>query len=356
MVELNASLRWAGDDVVVVGTGAVTAVGLDAPMTAASVRAGISRNEETSLVDRWGEPMRCALAPLDQRYGAQIRTRVLAVRAAAEALAPVLGSPNSPSTIALCLGVSAPGLALDPVDGPALVEAIEEALPVAVSASQRPVVAKGRAAGALAVAHAARLLAGRPDGVVLAGGAHSYVDAVALETLDAAGRLHSDASVDGFVPGEGAAFVALATRALAERTGWPVRAVLRSAAAGAEPNPYLSDGICIGTGLSDTLQAALSVLRTQECADWTIADLTGESFGAREWMYAYLRTGASHGEPLELWHPADCYGDLGAAAGPAALVLATEAWARGYARGPRCLIWAASDGPPRSALLVQQSA
>src|SRR2546426_9825122 len=53
------------EDVVVVGAGMITAVGLSATETAASVRAGTARFTETSLCDKQFEPFVLAEVPED---------------------------------------------------------------------------------------------------------------------------------------------------------------------------------------------------------------------------------------------------------------------------------------------------
>ncbi len=54
--------------------------------------------------------------------------------------------------------------------------------------------------------------------------------------------------------------------------------------------------------------------------------------------------------------PADCWGDLGAACGPLCACMAIEARTRGYAKGPRTLIWASSEGGQRGAAVLRRTA
>ena len=115
-----------------------------------------------------------------------------------------------------------------------------------------------------------------------------------------------------------------------------------------------SQGVCTGQGLTSALQKALTVSTPlPKPADWTICDLNGESFRSKEWVYAYLRTGRKHRDPLEIWHPADCYGDVGAASGTVLAGIAIAAWQRNYARGQQALVWTSSDDEYRSAVLLQ---
>jgi 3-oxoacyl-[acyl-carrier-protein] synthase-1 len=84
----------------------------------------------------------------------------------------------------------------------------------------------------------------------------------------------------------------------------------------------------------------------------TVCDLNGDRYRAVEWAMASMRAFSDlHGdEPL--WHPADCVGDPGAAAGALSVVWATAALVKGYAPLPQVLVWGASDGALRGAALL----
>ncbi|HYO51812.1 hypothetical protein [Archangium sp.] len=113
-----------------------------------------------------------------------------------------------------------------------------------------------------------------------------------------------------------------------------------------------SSGVSIGSGLTLAVRQVLAGLGPEQKADWVICDLNGESYRATEWVYAYLRTGKRHRDPLALWHPSDCYGDVGAASGAIQIGIALSAFRRRYARGPHPLVWASSDDGLRGAALL----
>jgi 3-oxoacyl-[acyl-carrier-protein] synthase-1 len=108
--------------------------------------------------------------------------------------------------------------------------------------------------------------------------------------------------------------------------------------------PYL------GNGLADAVRAAVQgvpgrAIRTVFCS------FNGESFGAKEWGVAAIRNAeALHGD-FRLEHPADCFGDLGAAMAPVLVGLAALGLRKGYTPGPS-LVWCASEGALRAASLV----
>jgi 3-oxoacyl-[acyl-carrier-protein] synthase I len=74
----------------------------------------------------------------------------------------------------------------------------------------------------------------------------------------------------------------------------------------------------------------------------TWCDLNGEPWRVDEWMYAYIRSVANQPEPMNLQHPADRWGDVGAATGALLLSQAAHDIQRSARRGPT-LVWCASD-------------
>src|SRR5262249_36942600 len=80
-----------------------------------------------------------------------------------------------------------------------------------------------------------------------------------------------------------------------------------------------------------------------------ITDMSGERWRALEWALVETRclnvlaTGWQH------WHPADCFGDIGAASSVAHAALAARAFERGYAGAGGVLLFAASQRGERAA-------
>ena len=110
----------------------------------------------------------------------------------------------------------------------------------------------------------------------------------------------------------------------------------------------------LGHGLAAAIAGATASLRLpQEAVDTVFCDINGERYPSHEWGMAVLRTPevfatTAYESPANLW------GDMGAAWGALGCTLAVRAWARGYARGPRALVWGSSDGGLRGAVVLQQ--
>jgi 3-oxoacyl-[acyl-carrier-protein] synthase-1 len=350
--------HYSRDDlqVCIVGCGAVSPLGYSAPMTAASVRANLSRFRESRFVDKVGQPVKMSAAEVlaDSSRGLD-RLAALALPALQEAVAAVAddGSSAVLQNAAFCLGTASPRPGFTTGSGRGLLERLATPLSICVRAEKRYAVAAGHASWLIAVERACQWIVSGAETFVLVGGVDSYYDAETLEWLDHTRRLHSDVNVDGFVPGEAAGFCLLTSIGTASRYGLTPLAVILAPAATREPYPMTSDGVCLGEGLTQALRKTLTAaLVGGGKADWTLCDMNGESFRGTEWVYAYVRTGRQHRDPLEIWHPADCYGDVGAASGALLASLAIEAWRRNYARGDRALIWTASDGHERAAAVL----
>jgi 3-oxoacyl-[acyl-carrier-protein] synthase-1 len=108
----------------------------------------------------------------------------------------------------------------------------------------------------------------------------------------------------------------------------------------------------LGDGLAEAIARAIQPLRLPEqSADELYCDINGERYRSEEWSMAVLRVPYA----VRTHHytaPVDVWGDVGAASGPLSCVLAVRAWARGYARGPRALLWAGSEAGLRAASVL----
>ena len=122
----------------------------------------------------------------------------------------------------------------------------------------------------------------------IAGGIDSYRDLYVLGTLDMEKRVKSSVHLDGFVPGEGAAFVVLTSaRTAALQNLRPLAGVSRLAQ-GVEAGHLYSEQPS-GDGLAGTIALlAQANAGTAPFADvWS--SMNGESHWGKEWGVAYLR-------------------------------------------------------------------
>jgi len=334
-------------DVVIVGVGAQTAVGLTAASSAAAVRAGVSGfSEDPAELDQFGEPIIEARVPeIEGDPAGTTRSGALASLALREVL-EVKDLP--PLTLFLGLPEPRPGRADD------LERALTETLkrdPAIAAVNPLPA---GHASGLLALeAGVKHLLEGRGE-FCLIGGVDSYLAPDTLRWLDDNGQLHTVKNAYGFVPGEAAGFCLLATRDAAQRHRLTCRVRVVSVASGRETNVLKSTSVCIGRGLTDVFRKALRGLPSEaDRIDRIICDMNGEPYRTDEYGFAGSRLARRFRDVSDFQAPADCWGDVGAASGPLHLALVAAGADRGYARGRHYLLWGSSEGGDRGAAIVQ---
>jgi 3-oxoacyl-[acyl-carrier-protein] synthase-1 len=186
---------------------------------------------------------------------------------------------------------------------------------------------------------------------VVAGGVDTYRDLWILGTLDQKERVKSEANLDGFIPGEGAAFVVVSTAETAARYGLTALGRISPVASGFEAGHLESTEPYRGDGLAATIGQLVRAGAIAEPISEVYSSMNGESHWAKEWGVSYLRHRAFFDPGHGMHHPADCYGDLGAAAGPTMLVLAALGARDRYRRSPT-LVYGSSDRGPRAAIVV----
>lgn len=345
----------AAPDVVVARVGMVTAVGLSAAETAASVRSATMRFLRSDWLDHRFEPFTVASVPdaalpelepeVATTPGLSVRDGRL-LRLGARALAECLGSARLPVRAPLVLALPEPERQR-PVDAPRLLKLLEKQAKGAFDLAASSTVTTGRAGGLAAIGRAAALVRAGRAPFAVAGGLDSYVDLYTLGTLDLEKRVKSGAHLDGFIPGEGAAFLLLASPRTAAAAGLPALAVLSEPAEGFEKGHLGSKETYKGEGLAAALQALLAASPPPKPFASVWSSMNGESHWAKEWGVAFLRSRDAFAEGHLMVHPADCYGDAGAAAGALLAGLASL----DAARGPH-LVYASSDLGARSSISV----
>ena len=213
--------------------------------------------------------------------------------------------------------------------------------------------AQGHAAGLALLASATdRMRQGAID-MCLVGGVDSYLEPDTIDWLDDNRQLVGKISRAAFVPAEGAAFCLLMTESARAQFGFDALATVRAVAVGHEANVIKSEDVCLGEGLTAVVRSASSHLaRPSETINTVICDINGERYRGEEWGFVCLRAGGYFDDPTTYWSPADAWGDTGAASGPLFAMLACEAASRGYASGPRTMVWAGSEHGLRAAAML----
>jgi 3-oxoacyl-[acyl-carrier-protein] synthase-1 len=200
------------------------------------------------------------------------------------------------------------------------------------------------ASGITAIDRATRdLLAHKVDFAVV-GGLDSLLHTEYLDSLWEEGRLKLPTRADGLVPGEAAAVAVLERDRDAEARGAPILARLGEAAIDHESTPLGPEHPIRAEGASRAINAALARNGGPGQIERILVDLSGERWRSLEWALVETRCLGGLPRGWQLWHPADCLGDVGAATSMVHLCLALRAFARGYGGGAILLAAASSRG------------
>jgi 3-oxoacyl-[acyl-carrier-protein] synthase-1 len=316
------------------------------------VRAAITGFAESAFYQDTPEPvpLLAAQAPLEQPLN---ETRLLDRLAslAAPALSECLESSGLDlHRTPLLIGVREPFR-----DIPGRRIRVEE-LPRALGAlhPDSAVIPEGNAAALRGVARARELLASGRSRACVVGGVDSFLNVDDLRRFEGTYRIKREGIAQGFIPGEGAAFVAVNSPGEApDRYHWGD--VIGVGLATEDPAvSVLGDGQPTGRGLIRALRATLADAAISDSdVGFRVSDTNGEYYRGMETALAFSRIYRSPRERLDLWVPAACTGETGAAAGALMIVLACLGWSKEYAPGPVTMCEASSDSGFRAGCLVR---
>jgi 3-oxoacyl-[acyl-carrier-protein] synthase I len=336
----------SGSPMVILKTGLVTSVGLTAPSSCAAIRAKLSNPSETRFIDSGGEWIMAHQVTLEQPWRGLAKLAKMAAMAIEEALADVPKDEWIHVPLLLCVAEPERPGRLDGLDDRLFAD-IQADLG-AKFAPQSAIVAHGRVGVAVALAHARKLLAGGCTRVLVAA-TDSLLTWPTLSHYECEDRLLTARNSNGFMPGEGAG--ALLVGASEGEAG---ELVCTGIGFGREAAHIDSGEPLRAEGLSLAIKAALA---DAGCAmhdmDFRITDLSGEQYYFREVALALSRTMRHLKEEFDVWHPAECTGEQGAAAGMAVVALADAACRKAFTKGPNILAHMTNDAGQRAALSLQ---
>jgi 3-oxoacyl-[acyl-carrier-protein] synthase I len=344
----------------ITGAGAVTAAGLTAPQTCAAIRAGVTGFSMETLSDPFGAEQTVARIPANWRLKRDagqwlVNLAVRAIREAVQDAAEADPVPMERTALFLTPPEGHRGHPAYEFSAPAaILEAIFAACEMTFHPSSRAVDG-GAAAGLGLLAQASALLAlGTVDRVILAG-VDSLVNPTDLARLAAANRLAGGSNSQGLIPGEGAAAVVLSPRP-PEATR-PTCAIL-SVASAREENSVLSEGFSQGRAMLAALREASrkGEMDGEPFVEFVFSNGNGERYATWESMITRARFYRTRRERTPAAMPAMSVGETGSAAAALALVVARDAFAKGYAPGRVAMAEIASDDGLRSAAMLRTTA
>ncbi|HEY6529203.1 MAG TPA: hypothetical protein VIZ65_10955 [Cellvibrionaceae bacterium] len=215
----------------------------------------------------------------------------------------------------------------------------------------------GRVGGFEALDFAYKYLVEGAQDYILMGAADSHIHLQRLDDLENDSRLLTSLHSDAFVPGEAACFILLTARIeLALQHQGCVVAVHRPGIADESGHLY-SDLPCLGQGLDTAFKMALHQYTQESSAAEKISaiysSINGERYWAKELGVARMRSQAAFINTVQLQHPADCVGDLGAATATELMALATMDLLKS-SPGAAVMVTSSSDFSRRAAVVLER--
>jgi len=347
----------------IAGTGAITAVGKDGRMTYNSVNADINRYQNSGYFTAQQQPVKMALPPAEalpdineaiEFEGAYTlwdkRLLQLAHAGMVDALENytiekpiplILACPQHysnwphqlPDNFMPCL-IKQSGLSIDP--------------------DLSRTVQTGRSGILEALQVAFSYFLDTDVDAILIGGVDSFQRPELLDGLIEEGRIAYEGVYDGFTPGDGAGFILLCRSKSGAMSNAHYRVSLRTPGLAQEGGHLYSDQPYLGEGLARAVSEALMGF-TGAKIKRIYSTMNGERFWAKELGVSVSRNQQHFSETYRIEHPADCYGDLGAASGAVLIVLAVEHLLQ-QKQHMSHLVCCSSDNAYRSAVVLSTQA
>jgi 3-oxoacyl-[acyl-carrier-protein] synthase-1 len=318
--------------------------------TAANARILRVRRHPT-VVDGEGRPVVVSMASyLRADLSLVDRLVELLIPALAEALAPLGSMDDAPRLeLPIFLGLPAPRDDLPAKLERELLARLRPRLEDLDAVGPIQTIRAGHAAGLMALERAARLLGRRASPMSLVAGVDSYMAPETLRLLDRTGRLQTRGRRVGFRPGEAASACLLVSDELphAPRTLGRVlaTATTRETAPAADGNEQ--------GALAAAWAEALRALPAEARVSRVVCDLNGEPGRASDFAAALMGSIARFEPSFSYLSPAQSWGDVGAASGPALLGAALAPFIADGAEAAHVLLSASADDGERSACLVE---
>jgi 3-oxoacyl-[acyl-carrier-protein] synthase-1 len=320
--------------------GAVTAAGDDASNTMAALVSELQLFDALDVPGSDGEPLTGARTGLPKRLKGVARLGGLGLVALTECAAKA--PPGIRAPVLIC----APAVDDLGADPGVLIDAVSADAALLVDKARSRVFPSGRAAFGQALGHADTLLRSGAVPACYLIGVDSLTESRRVTRLWEERRVFDPANRDGFVPGEAGVCVLLTgrvdERSMAAVTGF-----------GVAEAP--TEDLVTGAALSRAIAAAIGAAVIEPSAVGALVhDASGDRRSAEELTLASQREPFNRLGDVRVYAPADCTGEIGAAAGPMSLAMAAFFSAEGvdgFESAP-ALLACLAEGPARASVVV----
>lgn len=342
----------------IVGRGVLSPLGFDAKTSYLAFNAGINQYQESTIYNQFREPIiscfvpESALPELADRIKSTTElssTEKHIARLCHHPINECLGNFSRKVPIPLFLSVSETLPGSNPNINDNLLAATPLQSSFTLDAASSQLFTTGRAGGLQAVAAAFDYFAETGNDFALVGGVETYHGCHdRLHQLEWEGRLHSRRSFEGFVPGEAAGFLLLCSEKAFQKYNPQSYLKMYKPGLSEEPGHLYSDEPYTGEALAKAVSISIAEVSTKRI-DTIYSTMNGESFFAKEFGIASIRNSRQIDENLTHRHPADCYGDIGAASAPVLLSFICEDQSTRHTA-----LWCSSDMAHRGAIYVHK--
>jgi 3-oxoacyl-[acyl-carrier-protein] synthase I len=315
----------------------ITAVGHNGPITAAAVRAGISRfSENKDYSDSHGNPITVArIRGIEDGRDATVRMADIAALCLKNLLTDYFRQGTQrPSQIQLFLGAAS-----EERSGPRYdISCRDQVLRVMGKWAYKAdlqIIPQGNASLPYSISLAGQLIKSNPTTLCIIGGIDSLIRDSTLNWFEQTGRLKSISygRQQGLIAGEAVGFMVIEDPARARQANMPILARIAGLGLAEEQMSRAANATSRGSGLTDACRSALAGGKDKEiCA--VFGDLNGENPRALEWSMTESRCFKSRNQLRQLWSPANCYGDIGATSGAVLTTIASQGFVRGWLQSP----------------------
>lgn len=323
----------------------VTGVGLNAPASCAAIRCAIDNFQETRFMDNGGEWLMGCEVPLEQPWRGKAKLLKMAAMAIRECLQ---GNPQiNPKTTPLMLCLSEherKGRVIN--DDNQFFLDLQEELQLQFHEKSR-IIAHGHAAVGVAMKHARRLIQESGCSHVLIAATDSLLVGATLAHFEEHERLLTSNHSNGFIPGEaGAALI------VEPYSGQKNQLVCTGLGFGVEKAHVYSEEPLRADGLTAAIKEALDDAGHGESVlDFKITDISGEHYYFKEAALAFGRLDRTKREEFDIWHPADCVGEVGSTLGLIMIGVLKVACEKAYSKGNHILAHLGDDDGKRSSMI-----
>lgn len=305
--------------VFITSVGTVSPLGSDILSTYLAVQAKLSPFDNTAYYDQDGMPIRMATIPpalldgaLDESLFTQPiypkHARMLAL--ANLALKQIVPQASSDQPLPLFLACPESEKLKEPAVTHEFINLLSKHTGLPIHAGHSRIFHTGRSGTMDALDMAFKYLGTDGASTVIIGGVDTHFDLNTCNYYLSQNRLLTEAAFDGFIPGEAACFLLLSKQSPPQRN----LPFVSPPGLGSEPGHMFSTEPYMGSGLADAVKRALSHHSGSKIGR-IYSSMNGEHFFAKELGVMMSRNHEAFTPDVAIEHPADCYGDLGAAAG-----------------------------------------